>query len=329
MCIRDRVASATLPFHSLTGKSQTVELSTIGSGEDSTPATITFAVKSSLIVPNRAPVPRPVTSAENPAYAQLVTRLQMSLEDFPPGSAERAELQKNFISQTSSALGIPVEELTVASLAAGSVMVEWRMAPQNRDVKQLVTLYKEMLASRDPTLVAGPVMSRADTAFVPTVRFETRKSEQKRIKAELAQSKLNAAKAIASAEQVGRLQAELEQQASALQLAPIWYTLMTPGSTVVPLSSFKQLVCQEWGHEQNQAALAGVLESGLELGGFTERYLGAIRGACSGSGFAAVSYTHLRAHETPEHLVCRLLLEKKKIIPKSHLPQQTKLLNNT
>src|SRR5674536_125868 len=29
-------------------------------------------------------------------------------------------------------------------------------------------------------------------------------------------------------------------------------------------------------------------------------------------GLAAVSYTHLRAHETPEHLVCRLLLEKKK-----------------
>ena len=29
-------------------------------------------------------------------------------------------------------------------------------------------------------------------------------------------------------------------------------------------------------------------------------------------GIGAVSYTHLRAHETPEHLVCRLLLEKKK-----------------
>ena len=28
----------------------------------------------------------------------------------------------------------------------------------------------------------------------------------------------------------------------------------------------------------------------------------------------AVSYTHLRAHETPEHLVCRLLLEKKKFM---------------
>ena len=30
----------------------------------------------------------------------------------------------------------------------------------------------------------------------------------------------------------------------------------------------------------------------------------------------AVSYTHLRANETPEHLVCRLLLAKKKIIKK-------------
>src|SRR5678816_4615979 len=28
------------------------------------------------------------------------------------------------------------------------------------------------------------------------------------------------------------------------------------------------------------------------------------------AGTPAVSYTHLRAHETPEHLVCRLLLEK-------------------
>eukprot|EP00658_Telonema_sp_P-2_P019211 TRINITY_DN17553_c0_g1_i3.p1 TRINITY_DN17553_c0_g1~~TRINITY_DN17553_c0_g1_i3.p1 ORF type:complete len:230 (-),score=33.65 TRINITY_DN17553_c0_g1_i3:29-718(-) len=32
----------------------------------------------------------------------------------------------------------------------------------------------------------------------------------------------------------------------------------------------------------------------------------------AGDGGRAVSYTHLRAHETPEHLVCRLLLEKKK-----------------
>eukprot|EP00658_Telonema_sp_P-2_P068038 TRINITY_DN56989_c0_g1_i1.p1 TRINITY_DN56989_c0_g1~~TRINITY_DN56989_c0_g1_i1.p1 ORF type:complete len:108 (+),score=14.17 TRINITY_DN56989_c0_g1_i1:148-471(+) len=32
----------------------------------------------------------------------------------------------------------------------------------------------------------------------------------------------------------------------------------------------------------------------------------------NGTYFFPVSYTHLRAHETPEHLVCRLLLEKKK-----------------
>ena len=30
------------------------------------------------------------------------------------------------------------------------------------------------------------------------------------------------------------------------------------------------------------------------------------------AGFLAVSYTHLRAHETVLDLVCRLLLEKKK-----------------
>ena len=33
--------------------------------------------------------------------------------------------------------------------------------------------------------------------------------------------------------------------------------------------------------------------------------------AGASSTFNSVSYTHLRAHETPEHLVCRLLLEKK------------------
>src|SRR5674536_257171 len=36
------------------------------------------------------------------------------------------------------------------------------------------------------------------------------------------------------------------------------------------------------------------------------------RGGQPGRPAGAVSYTHLRAHETPEHLVCRLLLEKKK-----------------
>ena len=35
---------------------------------------------------------------------------------------------------------------------------------------------------------------------------------------------------------------------------------------------------------------------------------------------AAVSYTHLRAHETPEHIVCRLLLEKQNINNKISLP---------
>eukprot|EP01015_Nassula_variabilis_P031886 TRINITY_DN7291_c0_g1_i2.p2 TRINITY_DN7291_c0_g1~~TRINITY_DN7291_c0_g1_i2.p2 ORF type:complete len:129 (+),score=49.44 TRINITY_DN7291_c0_g1_i2:61-447(+) len=37
-----------------------------------------------------------------------------------------------------------------------------------------------------------------------------------------------------------------------------------------------------------------------------------------GRRIRSVSYTHLRAHETPEHLVCRLLLEKKNNIT-SHI----------
>eukprot|EP00658_Telonema_sp_P-2_P034435 TRINITY_DN25144_c0_g2_i1.p1 TRINITY_DN25144_c0_g2~~TRINITY_DN25144_c0_g2_i1.p1 ORF type:complete len:221 (+),score=40.80 TRINITY_DN25144_c0_g2_i1:155-817(+) len=40
-----------------------------------------------------------------------------------------------------------------------------------------------------------------------------------------------------------------------------------------------------------------------------------------------VSYTHLRAHETPEHLVCRLLLEKKKKI--HNLPPISITAHNT
>src|SRR5674536_381305 len=61
------------------------------------------------------------------------------------------------------------------------------------------------------------------------------------------------------------------------------------------------------------------LLNGLRYRGISERVVYAI-GAVRREDFvpqslrdsASVSYTHLRAHETPEHLVCRLLLEKKK-----------------
>ena len=44
----------------------------------------------------------------------------------------------------------------------------------------------------------------------------------------------------------------------------------------------------------------------LEIGGQDSKII------CVENGVAAVSYTHLRAHETDSYLVCRLLLEKKK-----------------
>ena len=40
------------------------------------------------------------------------------------------------------------------------------------------------------------------------------------------------------------------------------------------------------------------------------------------TGLCPVSYTHLRAHETRHDLVCRLLLEKKKLI---HISEPTRL----
>ena len=39
-----------------------------------------------------------------------------------------------------------------------------------------------------------------------------------------------------------------------------------------------------------------------------------------GADTAAVSYTHLRAHETDSYLVCRLLLEKNRFDTADHEP---------
>src|SRR5674536_111764 len=59
---------------------------------------------------------------------------------------------------------------------------------------------------------------------------------------------------------------------------------------------------------------------GLPVSGLTPEQMEAFFAARRAAGYfnsltsrslRAVSYTHLRAHETPEHLVCRLLLEKK------------------
>eukprot|EP00658_Telonema_sp_P-2_P006571 TRINITY_DN12484_c0_g1_i5.p1 TRINITY_DN12484_c0_g1~~TRINITY_DN12484_c0_g1_i5.p1 ORF type:complete len:228 (-),score=42.48 TRINITY_DN12484_c0_g1_i5:75-758(-) len=64
--------------------------------------------------------------------------------------------------------------------------------------------------------------------------------------------------------------------------------------------------CRVEGVHQSEAVLLMVLLVVSGLVGLLASTIGVgpVRGP--------VSYTHLRAHETPEHLVCRLLLEKKK-----------------
>eukprot|EP00658_Telonema_sp_P-2_P072101 TRINITY_DN6128_c0_g1_i4.p1 TRINITY_DN6128_c0_g1~~TRINITY_DN6128_c0_g1_i4.p1 ORF type:complete len:212 (+),score=57.95 TRINITY_DN6128_c0_g1_i4:182-817(+) len=93
------------------------------------------------------------------------------------------------------------------------------------------------------------------------------------------------------------------------------------------LSRFEMLTLMAIKHFQQSGVEYGVLEAGLggridaTSGLFLELFsllsdLTAIEhklvSIVSSVALDPVSYTHLRAHETPEHLVCRLLLEKKK-----------------
>src|SRR5450756_485019 len=60
---------------------------------------------------------------------------------------------------------------------------------------------------------------------------------------------------------------------------------------------------------------------GRPVGGGQQVQAQAPEPARVGGAVAAVSYTHLRAHETRHDLVCRLLLEKKKNTKQIHEPQ--------
>eukprot|EP00658_Telonema_sp_P-2_P061454 TRINITY_DN50153_c0_g1_i4.p1 TRINITY_DN50153_c0_g1~~TRINITY_DN50153_c0_g1_i4.p1 ORF type:complete len:147 (+),score=17.35 TRINITY_DN50153_c0_g1_i4:118-558(+) len=66
--------------------------------------------------------------------------------------------------------------------------------------------------------------------------------------------------------------------------------LMTVSGIPLSLNDVHDILVEKW-------------DSTLVMYGLFQGYVG---------GPNTVSYTHLRAHETPEHLVCRLLLEKKK-----------------
>ena len=52
-------------------------------------------------------------------------------------------------------------------------------------------------------------------------------------------------------------------------------------------------------------------DAAVELKLLNQKQLDSIKSEQKKSKIPPVSYIHLRAHETPEHLVCRLLLEKK------------------
>eukprot|EP00658_Telonema_sp_P-2_P047047 TRINITY_DN35541_c0_g1_i1.p1 TRINITY_DN35541_c0_g1~~TRINITY_DN35541_c0_g1_i1.p1 ORF type:complete len:117 (+),score=31.75 TRINITY_DN35541_c0_g1_i1:152-502(+) len=73
------------------------------------------------------------------------------------------------------------------------------------------------------------------------------------------------------------------------------------------------------GGTKSSGDSAGAGGSGSSTGMTMAAGVAALKHVSRSSGptsVGSVSYTHLRAHETPEHLVCRLLLEKKKQINK-------------
>lgn len=91
------VASASLPFSTLQPSSQTVELIFVNPTRDMLPATITIAVKCGLL--NQVampPAPVVIPSADNPAYADLVTKLSMNIGEIPPGSKQRTQFEVLF-----------------------------------------------------------------------------------------------------------------------------------------------------------------------------------------------------------------------------------------
>src|SRR5674536_396103 len=80
-------------------------------------------------------------------------------------------------------------------------------------------------------------------------------------------------------------------------IAPAYIAEISPASIRGRLGSLQQLA----------------IVTGIFVALLSDYALAAAAGGASAElWFGPVSYTHLRAHETPEHLVCRLLLEKKK-----------------
>eukprot|EP00658_Telonema_sp_P-2_P070323 TRINITY_DN59870_c0_g1_i2.p1 TRINITY_DN59870_c0_g1~~TRINITY_DN59870_c0_g1_i2.p1 ORF type:complete len:482 (+),score=132.65 TRINITY_DN59870_c0_g1_i2:122-1567(+) len=88
--------------------------------------------------------------------------------------------------------------------------------------------------------------------------------------------------------------------------APAAAAVVTAPALQNPLAAFEKAWMQALFVEEKEIDMAFSLDAAD-----VESFLAEADFTCIASG-APVSYTHLRAHETPEHLVCRLLLEKKK-----------------
>src|SRR5665647_3880006 len=95
-------------------------------------------------------------------------------------------------------------------------------------------------------------------------------------------------------------------------LEPIMKELRWIASAKDDLLALPAMVVREIGHALYLAQLGTEHSNTKPLRGFGDAGVLEVVEDFDGNTFRAVSYTHLRAHETDSYLVCRLLLEKKK-----------------
>eukprot|EP01017_Pseudomicrothorax_dubius_P027844 TRINITY_DN3255_c0_g1_i4.p1 TRINITY_DN3255_c0_g1~~TRINITY_DN3255_c0_g1_i4.p1 ORF type:complete len:112 (+),score=18.66 TRINITY_DN3255_c0_g1_i4:65-400(+) len=90
-------------------------------------------------------------------------------------------------------------------------------------------------------------------------------------------------------------------------------SLMIPNISIAPIGLGEVRLLERFSIKKD------TISSDFDPSDLTQRWIFVAQHRCPNTfrciyldTFKSVSYTHLRAHETPEHLVCRLLLEKKK-----------------
>ena len=120
--------------------------------------------------PTPTPIPNP-TPAESPDDPVLATMsLGISIDTIGAvGSSSYSEFENNFVTELSAALGVPDSRIEVLNVAAGSVVVTFRILPPSGDStaspSQLFNSLSNMLTNQSSAIyTGGHALSTADSS---------------------------------------------------------------------------------------------------------------------------------------------------------------------